>query len=526
MDVSQKLLQLLAGVDCITSTDAAASLKIDHQTVVGGINSLLQSEGLIEAEPVVQTEFSLTDEGQYVKVSPYAKMGVSKALASKWIRVTKTPENTQLVTRASDSVVDEVKASLENLQSCDAKEKNELKKRKLIAEKKVTIYRLKKGKLFSTSRSKEETDLTSEMILTGSWQECKFKKYNFKALGVPQPMGHLHPLLRVRAEFRRILMDMGFSEMPTNNYVECSFWNFDTLFQPQHHPARDAHDTFFLSDPATTDVKAHCPTDYLNRVKTVHETGGYGSTGYHYNWQLSEAEKNILRTHTTAVTSRMLYLLAQQKQFTPVRYFSIDRVFRNETLDATHLAEFHQVEGVVADYSLCLGHLKAVIRAFFNQLGLSKLRFKPAYNPYTEPSMEIFSYHPGLGKWVEVGNSGIFRPEMLRPMGLPEGVTAIAWGLSLERPTMIRYGYKNIRDLMVLRCHGVVLGGSTDSFTACILLHSFPLHKLRQGMVSLLASGHLLFYFEGRMLVLELFKRGSASPLNCHKDTIVSFGTQ
>ncbi|BHF82944.1 hypothetical protein SprV_0802608400 [Sparganum proliferum] len=421
----------------------------------------------------------------------------------------------------SDSVVDEVKASLENLQSCDAKEKNELKKRKLIAEKKVTIYRLKKGKLFSTSRSKEETDLTSEMILTGSWQECKFKKYNFNALGVPQPMGHLHPLLRVRAEFRRILMDMGFSEMPTNNYVECSFWNFDTLFQPQHHPARDAHDTFFLSDPATTDVKAHCPTDYLNRVKTVHETGGYGSTGYHYNWQLSEAEKNILRTHTTAVTSRMLYLLAQQKQFTPVRYFSIDRVFRNETLDATHLAEFHQVEGVVADYGLCLGHLKAVIRAFFNQLGLSKLRFKPAYNPYTEPSMEIFSYHPGLGKWVEVGNSGIFRPEMLRPMGLPEGVTAIAWGLSLERPTMIRYGYKNIRDLMVLRYHG-----SKNSFTACTLLHSSPLHKLRQGMVSLLDSHYLLVYFEGRMLVLELCKRGSASPLNSHRDTSVSFGTQ
>uniref|UniRef100_A0A0V0J6T7 Phenylalanine--tRNA ligase alpha subunit B n=1 Tax=Schistocephalus solidus TaxID=70667 RepID=A0A0V0J6T7_SCHSO len=316
MDVSQKLLQLLARVDSITSADAATSLKIDHQTVVGGINSLLQSEGLIEADPVVQTEFTLTDEGQHVlthgshefvvyssvpedgiamtelmKVSPYAKVGVSKALASKWIRVTKTPENTQIVTKACDSVVDEVKASLENLQSCGAKEKSELKKRKLITEKKVTIYKLKKGKLFSTSRSKEETDLTSEMILTGSWQECKFKKYNFNALGVPQPMGHLHPLLRVRAEFRRILMDMGFSEMPTNNYVESSFWNFDTLFQPQHHPARDAHDTFFLSDPATTDVKTHCPTDYLNRVKTVHETGGFGSTGYRYNWQLSEAEK-------------------------------------------------------------------------------------------------------------------------------------------------------------------------------------------------------------------------------------------
>ncbi|VDM00738.1 unnamed protein product [Schistocephalus solidus] len=462
MDVSQKLLQLLARVDSITSADAATSLKIDHQTVVGGINSLLQSEGLIEADPVVQTEFTLTDEGQHVlthgshefvvyssvpedgiamtelmKVSPYAKVGVSKALASKWIRVTKTPENTQIVTKAVSFSV--------YLRPCS--EKSELKKRKLITEKNGSYLRNDLNvRLYVSQVRAMHTELVFFLPLSGSWQECKFKKYNFNALGVPQPMGHLHPLLRVRAEFRRILMDMGFSEMPTNNYVESSFWNFDTLFQPQHHPARDAHDTFFLSDPATTDVKTHCPTDYLNRVKTVHETGGFGSTGYRYNWQLSEAEKNILRTHTTAVTSRMLYLLAQQ--FTPVRYFSIDRVFRNETLDATHLAEFHQVEGVVADYGLCLGHLKAVIRAFFNQLGLSKLRFKPAYNPYTEPSMEIFSYHPGLGKWVEVGNSGIFRPEMLRPMGLPEGVTAIAWGLSLERPTMIRYGYKNIRDLM------------------------------------------------------------------------------
>ncbi|KAF7232289.1 hypothetical protein EG68_11921, partial [Paragonimus skrjabini miyazakii] len=137
-----------------------------------------------------------------------------------------------------------------------------------------------------------------------------------------------------------------------------------------------------------------------------------------------------------------------QNPVVPVRYFSIDRVFRNETLDATHLAEFHQVEGLVADYGLSLGHLKAVIRAFFSKLGLTKLRFKPAYNPYTEPSMEIFSYHPGLHKGVEIGNSGIFRPEMLRPMRLPEGLTAIAWGLSLERPTMIRYGYKNIRNLI------------------------------------------------------------------------------
>jgi len=155
-----------------------------------------------------------------------------------------------------------------------------------------------------------------------------------------------------------------------------------------------------------------------------------------------------LRTHTTAVSARMLYEIAQQPEFKPTKLFSIDRVFRNETLDATHLAEFHQVEGVIADYNLTLGHLIGVLHDFFNKLGLEKFKFKPAYNPYTEPSMEIFSYHPGLKKWVEIGNSGMFRPEMLLPMGLPKDVNVIAWGLSLERPTMIKCGINNIRELI------------------------------------------------------------------------------
>ncbi|NXY65984.1 SYFA ligase, partial [Callaeas wilsoni] len=131
---------------------------------------------------------------------------------------------------------------------------------------------------------------------------------------------------------------------------------------------------------------------------------------YRYEWKAEEARKNLLRTHTTSASARALFQLARQEKFTPVKYFSIDRVFRNESLDATHLAEFHQVEGVVADRGLTLGHLMGILRQFFTKLGISQLRFKPAYNPYTEPSMEVFSYHEGLKKWVEVGNSGVFRP--------------------------------------------------------------------------------------------------------------------
>jgi phenylalanyl-tRNA synthetase alpha chain len=233
--------------------------------------------------------------------------------------------------------------------------------------------------------------------------------------------------------------------MDTRNFADSSFWNFDALFQPQQHPARDAHDTFFLKEPATSDKY---PRDYMERVKKVHSEGGYGSIGYGYDWKEEEAQKMLLRTHTTAVSSAMLYKIAQQPEFKPAKLFSIDRVFRNETVDATHLAEFHQVEGVIADRNITLGNLLGFMDEFFAKMGIKNLRYKPAFNPYTEPSMEIFSYHEGLDSWVEIGNSGMFRPEMLEPMGLPSDVRVIAWGLSLERPTMIKYGIDNIRSLV------------------------------------------------------------------------------
>ena len=265
--------------------------------------------------------------------------------------------------------------------------------------------------------------------------------------------------MKVRSMFREIFLQMGFEEMQTNKFVESSFWNFDALYQPQQHPARDEHDTFFVKTPAET---LQIPMDYLQRVKATHEDGGAAlgdeytssSTGYKYDWSEEVSRTQLLRTHTTAVSSRTLYALAQEAKRTgkpvrPQKYFSIDRVFRNEALDATHLAEFHQVEGFVIGENLSLGNLMGTIADFYKALGpeFADMKFKPTYNPYTEPSMEFCCWHPTLKKWVEVGNSGVFRPEMLRPMGFPEGVSVIAWGMSLERPTMIKYKFKDIRSL-------------------------------------------------------------------------------
>uniref|UniRef100_A0A673UGW9 Phenylalanine--tRNA ligase alpha subunit n=1 Tax=Suricata suricatta TaxID=37032 RepID=A0A673UGW9_SURSU len=442
--VAEVLLRQLAAADGgLDSAELAAKLGVEHQAVVGAVKSLQALGEIIEAELRSTKRWELTAEGEEIAQEgshearvfhsippkglaqselmrlPSGKVGFSKAMSNKWIRVDKSAADGPRVFRVADSVEDEVQRRLQLVQGGQAeklgeKERSELRKRKLLTE-------------------------------VGSWRDRPFKPYNFLAHGVLPDSGHLHPLLKVRTQFRQIFLEMGFTEMPTDNYIESSFWNFDALFQPQQHPARDQHDTFFLRDPAEA---LQLPADYVQRVKRTHSQGGYGSQGYKYNWKLEEARKTVLRTHTTSASARALYRLAQKKPFTPAKYFSIDRVFRNETLDATHLAEFHQIEGVVADHGLTLGHLMGVLREFFTKLGITQLRFKPAYNPYTEPSMEVFSYHQGLKKWVEVGNSGLFRPEMLLPMGLPENVSVIAWGLSLERPTMIKYGINNIRELV------------------------------------------------------------------------------
>lgn len=470
--------ELSSDSDHVTSSQLAQNAGLSHQDLIDGPLKSLSAREAVILEAVNHERWQVSDEGILyaestspevafhfavssadgctdiaaldAKLGPnIATRGKQQALRRRWVTIDKKTKAFSPVPDAD--VVDDVGDALRRLRIQDGDPEGitgdmlkSLKSRKLAASKPFKTYRVYAGPKLAQARVVQATELTRDMLETGEWSNVLFKPYNFHAEGKPTDGGFLHTLLKVREQFRLIFLEMGFEEMPTNNYVESSFWNFDALFQPQQHPARDEHDTFFLSDPEFANIPDR---EYLQRVKAVHEDGGFGSRGYRYNWSEVEARKNILRTHTTAVSSRMLYLLAQDGEFRPRKFFSIDRVFRNETLDATHLAEFHQIEGLVADRNLSLGHLKGIIHEFFKKMGMPRLRFKPTHNPYTTPSLEVHAFHEGLGKWVEIGNSGVFRPEMIRPMGLPDDVTVIAWGLSLERPTMIKYGIKNIRDL-------------------------------------------------------------------------------
>lgn len=202
-------------------------------------------------------------------------------MAQGWISVDKS-SGKPIVKKKVESITDTVQEHLREVNAGNAKSlpeaaRTDYRKRKLVQEILVKSFIISKGNEFATSLQKLEADLTTDMLANGLWNTLKFKPYNLDALGTVPDAGYLHPLLKVRTEFRNIFLEMGFSEMPTNNFVESSFWNFDALFQPQQHPARDAHDTFFLTTPA----KSHkFPHNYLNRVKEVHSNGGYGSQGY------------------------------------------------------------------------------------------------------------------------------------------------------------------------------------------------------------------------------------------------------
>lgn len=496
--MDQKILDILTKTpeaQWPSSWDIATKLSMDHKEVVGALKSLESKEYLILNQKT-EGRFVLNNEGEQ-----YAKNGTPEFAIYNYLAQCpdQSVERADVEKAIGDSfkvglqngikklfnIKDKTKlARVENIDEANSKDFDSeylklmlehdffdgkfeellqhsrhqaVKKRKLFEQKQLTYFTLQKGNNFSDKLKVLKADLTIEDMNCELWRNKEdFKPLNLKARGKELAIGGLHPLMKLRSEFRNILLEMGFEEMQTNNFVESSFWNFDSLFQPQQHPARDSHDTFFLKNPEITAYKNDEMNSYVKRVQEMHEKGYRDSEGesygWKYNWSIEESQKNILRTHTTAVSSRNLKNIADEIKrtgvFTPKKLFSIDRVFRNETLDATHLAEFHQVEGLIVGKNLGLAQLKCFIRDFFAKIGITQLKFKPAYNPYTEPSMEIFVYHPLLKRTIEIGNSGVFRPEMLKPMGLPDDVMVIAWGLSLERPAMINFGCDNIRELV------------------------------------------------------------------------------
>ncbi|MDK2372988.1 MAG: phenylalanine--tRNA ligase subunit alpha [Candidatus Korarchaeota archaeon] len=284
--------------------------------------------------------------------------------------------------------------------------------------------------------------LTRDLILTGEWRKRKLKAYDVRASPPVTYPGKPHPYIHFLEEVREILIGMGFVEVKSP-IVEAEFWNFDVLFQAQDHPAREVHDSYQVAFPSEgADLSQY--SSLVERVGMTHEHGWEtGSKGWGYKWSFDIARRLILRSQTTAASARTLASGLE----VPSKIFAIDKVFRPETPDRTHAIEFHQCEGVVLAEDMNVRHLMGFLAEFAKQLGFREVKFKPAYFPFTEPSVEAYVRHETLG-WIEIAGSGLFRPEMLIPMGYDyPKVQALAWGIGIGRLAMIRLGLDDIREL-------------------------------------------------------------------------------
>jgi len=291
-----------------------------------------------------------------------------------------------------------------------------------------------------TKTAAEVTQLTPELIISGRWRKVKFQKYNIDAPVAKTWSGKKHPYLQFLDEVKEKLVTLGFREME-GPIVETSFFNFDALYMPQDHPAREIFGIYLVKSPKYGSVN----TDrrVLENVKRTHE-GGWktGSTGWRYKYSLKEAKRLILRGHGTCLSARTL--LREDLEI-PGRYFSIVRCYRPEVVDKTHLTEFNQVEGIVVDKDLTLRDLLGVLEKFAIEIaGADEVKFRPDYFPFTEPSVELSAYKKGYG-WIEFGGSGIFRPEVTLPLGVE--VPVIAWGLGIDRLYMMKAGIEDIRQI-------------------------------------------------------------------------------
>lgn len=282
--------------------------------------------------------------------------------------------------------------------------------------------------------------LTPQMLKDGSWENSQFRYYD---VGINVPgiyAGKRHFVSQATSYIKKIWLDMGFKEME-GSMVQTSFWDLDALFVPQDHPARDMQDTFYIKNPP----KGNLPSGLVEKVSSTHENGWTtGSKGWQYRWSGDIARDNLLRTHTTVLSARTIANL--KKSDLPAKFFSVGKVFRNETLSWKHLFEFIQVEGIVVDPDANFRNLQGYLKEFFAKMGFTDVRIRPGHFPYTEPSAEVDVWHPKKKQWVELGGSGIFRPEVVKPL-LGFECPVLAWGLGMERTIMDYYGLSDIRDI-------------------------------------------------------------------------------
>lgn len=225
--------------------------------------------------------------------------------------------------------------------------------------------------------------------------------------GITRRLGKRHPLLKTLDEIKSIFMGMGFS-VESGPLAETDYYNFEALNIPRNHPSRDMQDTLYLSDPMKENGEIH-----------------------------------LLRAHTSPVQVHTM-----EKQKPPIRIIAPGRVFRRDSIDATHTPVFHQIEGLYVDEGVTMGDLKGVLLAYARKLlGRDiKVRFRPSYFPFTEPSAELDVWFPAKNRWMELLGCGMVNPAVFDMLGIDsEKYSGFAFGMGIERVAMTKYGIDDIR---------------------------------------------------------------------------------
>lgn len=298
------------------------------------------------------------------------------------------------------------------------------------------------GEKISLQNIKEELleQVTPKLLKSNVWNTKKFRRYDL-SLPVPRIYGGKRHFVNQATDYaKRIWLDMGFKEM-TGNMITTGFYNFDALFTAQDHPVREMQDTFFIKD-----IVGKLPEkSIVNAVKKAHEGQCDGSKGWCSNWREEDAKKVLLRTHTTPWSIKKLQEIANTKEF-PAKYFALDKCFRNETIDWSHGFEFNQTEGIVVDENANFRQLLGYLIQFFKKMGYNNIRIRPAYFPYTEPSIEMDFFHPVHKKWMELGGAGMFRPEVVIPI-FGKYIPVLAWGPGFDRIITQFFEINDLREM-------------------------------------------------------------------------------
>jgi phenylalanyl-tRNA synthetase alpha chain len=222
--------------------------------------------------------------------------------------------------------------------------------------------------------------------------------YDISLLGYKRAFGNIHPITRVFNQIIEIFISMGFS-VEDGPEIEEDWYNFTALNIPKYHPARDMQDTFYLEN------------------------------------------NKLLRTHTSPIQIRTM-----ERKKPPIRIIAPGRVFRRDELDATHSPVFHQLEGLYVDKNVSLSDLKGTIEIFIRKLFSEdiKIKFRPSYFPFTEPSLEVLIYKDN--KWLEILGAGMVHPNVLKNCNINSDIySGFAFGLGIERIAMIKYNINDIR---------------------------------------------------------------------------------